>query len=90
MRSREGALLHRLYGPVFPVNSAHHQAVDRLGAGLEAIAWAESGFPEGLVHTEKPVLGVQFHPERMSFDKKRGDTVDGAPVFRYFMDLCRG
>lgn len=33
VRSREGTLLHRLYGPIFPVNSAHHQAVDRLGEG---------------------------------------------------------
>ena len=83
-------LLHRLYGPIFPVNSAHHQAVDRLGEGLETIAWAESGFPEALIHTQRPVLGVQFHPERMSFDQRRGDAVDGAPIFQYFMDLCRG
>jgi putative glutamine amidotransferase len=62
VRSREGTLLHRLYGPIFPVNSAHHQAVDRLGEGLETIAWAESGFPEALIHTQRPVLGVQFHP----------------------------
>ena len=90
VRSREGTLLHRLYGPIVPVNSAHHQAVDRLGEGLETIAWAESGFPEALIHTQRPVLGVQFHPERMSFDQRRGDAVDGAPIFQYFMDLCRG
>ena len=82
--------LGRLWGKRPVVNSAHHQAVDRLGEGLETIAWAESGFPEALIHTQRPVLGVQFHPERMSFDQRRGDAVDGAPIFQYFMDLCRG
>ena len=82
--------LGRLWGKRPVVNSAHHQAVDRLGEGLETIAWAESGFPEALIHTQRPVLGVQFHPERMSFGQRRGDAVDGAPIFQYFMDLCRG
>lgn len=90
IRSAEGSLLSRLYGPVFPVNSTHHQAVDRLGEGLEAIAWAESGFPEAIVHRSLPIWGVQFHPERMSFRRRREDTVDGAPLLCRFLALCRG
>lgn len=89
LRAEEGSLLHRLYGPVFPVNSTHHQAVGRLGRGLQAIAWAESGFPEAIVHPALPILGVQFHPERMSFTRRRADTVDGAPIFTYFLSLCQ-
>ncbi len=89
LRTAEGSLLHRLYGPVFFVNSAHHQAVDRLGRGLSAIAWAEGGFPEAIVHREKPVLGVQFHPERMAFAHRRADTADGAAIFTHFIRLCR-
>jgi putative glutamine amidotransferase len=46
------------------VNSFHHQAVDRLGAGLQAVAWAEDGVVEGL---EAPgdffTVGVQWHAE---------------------------
>ena len=44
----EGSVLHQLYGHIFSVNSAHHQAVDRLGEGLRATAWSESGFPEAV------------------------------------------
>ena len=88
--TRAEGLMARLLGEAPAVTSCHHQAVDRLGEGLETIAWAESGFPEALIHTQRPVLGVQFHPERMSFDQRRGDAVDGAPIFQYFMDLCRG
>ena len=61
-----GSLLERLLGPCPVVNSAHHQAVDRLGHDLEATAWAPEGFTEGIEHSCLPVLGVQFHPERLS------------------------
>jgi len=86
----EGSLLHRLYGPNFLVNSSHHQAVGRLGEGLRATAWSESGVVEALDLPGYPLLGVQFHPERMSFGKRRLDTVDGAAIFSWFLSACRG
>ena len=89
IRAAEGSLLHRLYGPVFPVNSYHHQAVDRLGAGLRATAWAESGFAEGLEHPSLPLLAVQFHPERLAFAHRRPDAVDGGLLLGRFLALCR-
>lgn len=46
------------------VNSAHHQAAERLGEGLQAIQWADDGVIEGLCHTSFPVVGFQWHPER--------------------------
>jgi putative glutamine amidotransferase len=48
------------------VPTHHHQAVDRLGQGLTAVAWTEDGTIEGfeLDPAESPfVLGVQWHPE---------------------------
>jgi len=46
------------------VASWHHQAVDRLGAGLRAVAWAPDGTPEALELAEAPqLLAVQWHPE---------------------------
>ena len=52
-------------------------------------AWAESGFAEAIVHRSLPVWGFQFHPERMSFQHRRTDTVDGAPLLCRFVALCR-
>jgi len=45
--------------------SAHHQAVEKLGHGLQAIATSMDGrIIEAIEHIEFPnVLGIQFHPE---------------------------
>jgi putative glutamine amidotransferase len=54
------------------VPTHHHQAIDRLGAGLTATAWADDGIIEAieLEHTrasrhQRPpfMIGVQWHPE---------------------------
>ena len=52
------------------VNSFHHQAVDRLGAGLRAVAWAPDGVDRGArgSATRAFVLGVQWHAETL-FDR---------------------
>lgn len=48
------------------VNSSHHQALDRLGDGLEVEAWSlADGIVEQVrLRTHPYVLGVQYHPER--------------------------
>jgi putative glutamine amidotransferase len=44
--------------------SWHHQAVDRLGAGLRPVAWAADGVIEALALDGYPnLLAVQWHPE---------------------------
>jgi putative glutamine amidotransferase len=45
------------------VQSAHHQSVGRLGAGLVPVATAPDGLVEAVEHTEVPIVGVQWHPE---------------------------
>ncbi len=48
------------------VNSFHHQAVDRLGRGLRAVAWAPDGTIEGIEDTNgRLVIGVQWHAETL-------------------------
>jgi putative glutamine amidotransferase len=46
-----------------PVNSLHHQAVDTLGSGLRAVAWADDGVVEAIEGVWSRMLGVQWHPE---------------------------
>ncbi len=50
------------------VNSSHHQAIDRLGDGLEIEAWSASDeVIEQVRLRDYPFcLGVQYHPERDS------------------------
>jgi putative glutamine amidotransferase len=48
------------------VNSFHHQAVDRLGAGLRACAWAPDGTIEAIEDPRQPfLLAVQWHAETL-------------------------
>jgi putative glutamine amidotransferase len=46
----------------------HHQAVDRLGAGLKAVGWAADGTVEAAEIPDEFALGVQWHPEQDSDD----------------------
>ena len=88
MRALKDSILGKLYGETFFVNSSHHQGVKRLGEGLVATAfWNE--YAEAYEHTSLPVFGVQWHPERMCFKHKREDTVSGALVLEYFVNLCK-
>ncbi|MBP3634507.1 MAG: type 1 glutamine amidotransferase [Oscillospiraceae bacterium] len=86
---KKGSVLHELYGEVFLVNSAHHQAVALPGDGLLPTAWSESGVIEAMEHKTLTVLTVQWHPERMAYDHRRSDTTDGAALFDHFICLCR-
>ena len=74
------ALLGTLYGRSTVVNSAHHQAVDRLGSGLQAVQWAPDGVVEGALHRSLPVWAVQWHPERLEL---------GMRLMGAFVERCR-
>lgn len=60
------ALATGLAREVLEVNSLHHQAVDRLGDGLRAVAWAPDGVVEAVEGVgEAFLLGVQWHAEAL-------------------------
>jgi putative glutamine amidotransferase len=59
------SLLHKIVGASeIMVNSAHHQAVDKVADGAIANAYAEDGVNEGIESKlHRFCLGVQWHPE---------------------------
>jgi putative glutamine amidotransferase len=64
-----GSRLHAAFpDPVLAVNSLHHQAVATIGEDLTAAARALDGTVEALEHVSAPILGVQWHPEKLADD----------------------
>jgi gamma-glutamyl-gamma-aminobutyrate hydrolase PuuD len=58
------SLISVVYGSAeLNVNSLHHQAVARLGAGLRATAWSPDLAIEAIEHESRWAVGVQWHPE---------------------------
>jgi putative glutamine amidotransferase len=54
------------------VNSYHHQACNKIGRGLAVTAKSPDGLVEGVESTRhRWVVGVQWHPERMSDDARQ-------------------
>ena len=77
----EDSFLFPLYGASFPVNSRHHQAVDKLANGLIPVQWCpDDSCIEAISHSSLPILGVQWHPERL-----HSDSITGIPLFQYFL-----
>lgn len=77
---REGSMLEALYGASLLVNSRHHQALDRIGSGLETVQLAFDDCPEAILHRTLPIIGVQWHPECL--------LPDGSLLFRLFLALA--
>jgi putative glutamine amidotransferase len=67
VRIAPGSLLASVVGPrALAVNSFHHQAINRLGRGLVAVAWAPDGTIEAIEAPARAfMLGVQWHAETL-------------------------
>ena len=67
----------------FQVNSAHHQAIKKVGNNLNINAIAEDGIIEGIeAANHRFFLGIQWHPEFFisNYDKK---------IFKAFIKACQ-
>jgi putative glutamine amidotransferase len=64
----EGSRAAAILGSETKTLCYHHQAIDRLGAGLEAVGWATDGTIEAAEIPGEFTLGVQWHPEQDSDD----------------------
>ncbi len=82
-----GTWLYQLYGEGCRVNSAHHQAVGKIGSGLRVCQISDDGVVEGIAHETLPVLGVQWHPERIAEPSADRQTADGTKVYEYFLHM---
>ena len=78
-----GSFLHALFGPHMLLNSCHHQCIDTLGKNLQIIQYAQDKEAEAVSHLLLPVIGTQWHPERMPKLPRQ----DAALLFRYFVSL---
>lgn len=66
IRVTAGTKLAGALGESATVLCAHHQALARVGHGLETVAWAEDGTIEGVEDPSFPFLvGIQSHPEEL-------------------------
>jgi putative glutamine amidotransferase len=83
----DSALARVLGATDVEVNSLHHQALDRLGQGVAAVAWATDGTTEAIEVRGAPnVLGVQWHAELLRHRPEQlalfANLVDAASTLR--------
>ncbi|MDP9135757.1 MAG: gamma-glutamyl-gamma-aminobutyrate hydrolase family protein [Actinomycetota bacterium] len=86
VRIEPGSRLASVMGVIeAEVNSFHHQAADRIGQHLRAVAWAPDGIVEGI---ERPgpelYLGVQWHAESLV------DRPENLALFRELVEEAEG
>ncbi|MGV0741716.1 gamma-glutamyl-gamma-aminobutyrate hydrolase family protein [Mycolicibacterium sp. XJ870] len=80
-----GSRLHAIVGrESIAVSSYHHQALDRLAAGLTVTAVATDGIIEAAEHRRSDIVAVQWHPE----DRHATSDTDAA-LFADLVDRAR-
>jgi len=66
----------------FPVVRYHSLAITDMGPDGHVTAWADDGVVMGIEHRQRPMWGVQFHPESVA-------TEHGARLVENFYGLAR-
>ena len=69
------------FDEVININSYHHQAINKVAPEMEVIATHEDGTVEAIIHKTLPIIGVQWHPEKLQ------DTKPSQIIFDKFFDL---
>ena len=59
-----GSLFSKIYTADSTINSYHHQAIKDLAPNFIVCGYS-NGIIEAIMHKEKPILGVQWHPEKI-------------------------
>lgn len=82
-----GTFPEQLYGSAPITNSAHHQGIGDVGDGLLVAQYSHDFVIEAMYHKRLPILGVQWHPERMCFEHADIRMENGAILLQYFLSL---
>lgn len=85
--NKKGSILDDIYGSSCIINSCHHQAVLYPAPGLQVIQTGPEQVIEAMVHSALPVLGLQWHPERLCLQFRHPDAVDGLLIFQHFLHV---
>lgn len=86
----EGTALCNLYGEETETNTRHHQGIGLVGEGLKVSAMWTDGFPlvmEAIEHKNLPIIGVQWHPERMYLNGNDVQSEEGKKLLEYWLSL---
>lgn len=83
------SFLKDLYGEKLCVNSYHHQSLDKIAEELNPIQYSlDNKVVEAVIHKTYPMLGVQWHPERLCKEEvEEKDCIDSTKFFEYFMNM---
>ena len=93
MHPMEGTFMERLFGEETEINTRHYWAVENLGKGLYLTAlWhnpdsREEQVIEGYAHKDYPIIGVQWHPERMVVHGDPVQQENGKKMLEYWLNL---
>ena len=87
-----GTMLYDIIGSnQTQINSAHHQAIDKLGKGLLINARSDEGIAEGIERADKNgkpfLLAIQWHPERMFRFQLENSPASKAIRERFFEEI---
>lgn len=85
-----GTAMGNLYPGQTTVNTRHHQGVGIIGKGLKASAlWTlgDDTVVEAIEHQELPIIGLQWHPEKMCLAEDPVIQKSGDDLLKWWLDL---
>lgn len=88
-KTKKGTDMRKLYGASVRTLHYHHQAIKKLAKPLKVtMVDAKDGVIEGVQHKTLPVIGIQYHPDRMYVKASPSVRKNGKKVMTYFFDIC--
>jgi|LSQX01.3.fsa_nt_gb putative glutamine amidotransferase len=83
------SIVGRMLGQEFLANSFHRDCVVSTGPDVRVTARSVDSIIEAIEHIKLPIMGVQFHPERMCGNHPTPIFgPDATNLFRYFLNIC--